>query len=50
MLLPEGSTDAELYAKADSLAAWIGGNAQRQEDARPPGPEFLGENPWDPKR
>ena len=35
MTLPEGTTDDVLFARADKMAAWIGGRAGMAEATRP---------------
>lgn len=44
MTMPEGTSDADLFARADSYANWLLGRAGAAE-ANPP-KEFMGVDPW----
>ena len=45
--LPEGTTDVELLARADTLAKWLAGEAGRAEGTPAQDQGFLGKNPWE---
>lgn len=47
MVMPEGTTDTALFARADSFSAWIGGRVGQVEAENPSNSRFLGVNPWD---